>query len=940
MIESRRGVGIQVLVAGLLIASVLPGCAGRKKGEGPTLTAVIVVGGAKRIDREGNVEDLGEGTRLTAGEGVAVGGSAKVKLVGDWGSVVYVNQNTDFTVKAADNRRAVGTPGLKMAAGEVYALCGDTSAGEEILSITTPLVTCMGVESRFAVRHRERTTVVTVLGGEVTAMVAGSTTTFGPCTKHVIREEGGSGRAESIFEDDLEHLRRWVGRGNIASALRASGCSAQPAKAENFPPLWENRPRAVGEAGSVFHDTIRAYDPESTAVHFELVEGPAGMRIDSLSGVIMYRPKRKGRHGVLIRVSDEEGASADVRYELVVEAATQKEPRVVLTCPQQTLPHEPVTFDASGSRDPITGRKGLTYRFDIDGDGTWEYPKDGTFGADAVVGHTYQVERGRLEVVVELKNREGKTARVSQPILVNAPPVARLTIEPEVIAPGSEVTLDASASSDGYDPGENLTVRWDLDGDTAWDYPEESAFTKSKIVKYTWDSTGTYTVRLQVRDSFGSLADTGVVVEVTEKLRADSLLGPDTVGVGGNVELRCSTAVAESVIVGYEWDLDGDNLYDRKTDLPRLAHSYESDGRYTVSCRLTDRDGRTAVVRRTITVTNAPATVDAGGPYRTQVNTEVALSGKASDPDNEIVSYSWDFDGDGKGDWSSSKEADTRYTFRRAGEYVISFVVKTDDGKVSSDTARVIVDNEPPEARAGEDVVSSAGRKVVLKGRGRDPDGTIVKYEWDFDGDGTYDWSSEDTGYVEHEFGEFTDVVLRVTDSDGETATDTMRMVICPEDMVPVEEGKFCVDRYEWPNRKGDLPLRNVTYEQAEAKCRETGKRLCTAAEWTMACAGSGRRRTPYPYGKRFDKESCNTLGNSWRHNEPAKAGNFVKCRSTCGALDMSGNVAEWVSTSGGAEPFAFGGSWQSSEKDSRCDSRVSLKKDKKYFYTGFRCCK
>lgn len=58
-----------------------------------------------------------------------------------------------------------------------------------------------------------------------------------------------------------------------------------------------------------------------------------------------------------------------------------------------------------------------------------------------------------------------------------------------------------------------------------------------------------------------------------------------------------------------------------------------------------------------------------------------------------------------------------------------------------------------------------------------DPDGTIVLYEWDFDGDGVYDHSTATPSTVSYTYttpGTYT-VTLRVTDNDGltDTATDT-----------------------------------------------------------------------------------------------------------------------------------------------------------------------
>ena len=60
--------------------------------------------------------------------------------------------------------------------------------------------------------------------------------------------------------------------------------------------------------------------------------------------------------------------------------------------------------------------------------------------------------------------------------------------------------------------------------------------------------------------------------------------------------------------------------------------------------------------------------------------------------------------------------------------------------------------------------------------------GTIVLYEWDFDGDGTYDWSSTTTALISHTYtsvGAY-NATIKVTYSTGATATDTITITTDP----------------------------------------------------------------------------------------------------------------------------------------------------------------
>jgi len=88
--------------------------------------------------------------------------------------------------------------------------------------------------------------------------------------------------------------------------------------------------------------------------------------------------------------------------------------------------------------------------------------------------------------------------------------------------------------------------------------------------------------------------------------------------------------------------------------------------------------------------------------------------------------------------------------------------------------------NSPPVANAGSNHSAQVGDTVSFLGTGTDADGSIAKYEWDFDGDGIYDWSSGTTGSTTHVYdtaGTYT-AVLRVTDNEGATSTNICTITV------------------------------------------------------------------------------------------------------------------------------------------------------------------
>ena len=149
---------------------------------------------------------------------------------------------------------------------------------------------------------------------------------------------------------------------------------------------------------------------------------------------------------------------------------------------------------------------------------------------------------------------------------------------------------------------------------------------------------------------------------------------------------------------------------------------------------------------------------------------QVTFRDTSTHGDDDPLTIRWDF-GDGS---PEAEGAEVTHTFA-AGTYEVTQTVS--DGVSTSTATRTIVaidpSNQPPVADAGPDVEVDEGVGAHLDASGsKDPDGTIVKYVWDF-GDGSAPVEAGPT--TSHAYGVAGDYTVRVvvTDDDGATAEDT-----------------------------------------------------------------------------------------------------------------------------------------------------------------------
>lgn len=166
------------------------------------------------------------------------------------------------------------------------------------------------------------------------------------------------------------------------------------------------------------------------------------------------------------------------------------------------------------------------------------------------------------------------------------------------VSTGQTVTFDSSCSRQGE--GGIAFRAWDLDDDGQFDDSNET------IVTRAFPSPGRYRIRLVVFDGEGerSVATRTVMVTNWAPTAAFSE-SPSSPVAGESVTFTSTSTDFDGSIVGHRWALDADGAFDDGTGTS-VTRAFSEPGTYSIKLEVTDDDGATAIVTRTISVSPPP----------------------------------------------------------------------------------------------------------------------------------------------------------------------------------------------------------------------------------------------------------------------------------------------------------------------------------------------
>lgn len=190
------------------------------------------------------------------------------------------------------------------------------------------------------------------------------------------------------------------------------------------------------------------------------------------------------------------------------------------------------------------------------------------------------------------------------PATATDPPVPCFTVSTTTPQVNDDVTFDASCTTDP--DSTTLEYRWDWTDDGSYD----TSWLTTASTTHAYATTGSKTIRLQVRDSDANRADTTQTITVGDgsvPLNID-ISGPSSATTDTSVAFT-STVTGGTPSYTYIWDF---GVTAATSNEANPSYTYTSSGTYTVSCQVSDSASPSATDsdQYTITISDEVVTYD------------------------------------------------------------------------------------------------------------------------------------------------------------------------------------------------------------------------------------------------------------------------------------------------------------------------------------------
>ncbi|MCZ9312587.1 MAG: PKD domain-containing protein [Methanocorpusculum sp.] len=333
------------------------------------------------------------------------------------------------------------------------------------------------------------------------------------------------------------------------------------------------------------------------------------------------------------------------------------------------------TMSISGSASPKVNET-ITYSVsNVDNATTYEWSISSLSptAASTTTSISYKFTEAKTYTLsVKAKNGSTELDNGSLSIQVTqvSPPVAAFTASTQ--RGGAPLTVTFTSTST-----DATSLTWDF-GVLGAEKPTTTSAT------YTYETPGTYTVKLTAKNSANVANETTKTITVTQVPEITIDVSPKTGVAPLNVAFN---ATATHSPTSYRWEFgDGSSATTQNAN-----HIYTTAGTYVANFTATNANGTSVKKQETITVnantSKYSVAIDAT-PLNGTAPLKVNFKINTTIPSSDRLKIEWDFGNDDDDDAWSGKESDS-YTYNKSGTYTVTLVITSKSSNTKYQAASV-----------------------------------------------------------------------------------------------------------------------------------------------------------------------------------------------------------------------------------------------------------
>ncbi len=324
-----------------------------------------------------------------------------------------------------------------------------------------------------------------------------------------------------------------------------------------------------------------------------------------------------------------------------------------------------------------------------------------------------------------------------------------------------------------FDIGENLfkkinrnvirQINWDFDGDGKVD---ASGPTVNHRFLDKGKDNGRYNVTAEVfyfssvEDKELSFKSEKEVIFSNESVAPVLTAVPESGPFPLDIEFNASESKdPDGEIILYEWDLDGDGIFERRGESPLLEETFTKVGEYEVAVRVTGQNNDSAVAKKTIQVhtpeSDLKAIITSKDSLEGYAPLQITLDASQSFVKEGLITrYEWFMEGEEEPVLGRK----LKRILREPGEYKVMLTVQNDLGEKqrTEKIIKVLEDDIDPDVNIRTTPSRKRNQKVLTgvvpfevtfdasQSKIKDP----TAWEWDFDNDGAVDKYGKVVKYI------------------------------------------------------------------------------------------------------------------------------------------------------------------------------------------------